>query len=188
MDRRRFLRAAAAAGVPVALAGCTDDGDGSDGGDGGGGDGGTSPTDTDEPTPTPTDAEEPTQTDGETASPADEETPTETDTESPTATGTPTPEPDMEVTVAPGGSLEFEPESFTISAGDTVLWTWDGSGHNVKPDGIPDESDWSGTPGDNLKTYGSGYTYVHTFEMTGSYDYKCVPHQSNGMRGSFTVE
>jgi plastocyanin len=69
-----------------------------------------------------------------------------------------------------------------------VLWIWDGSGHNVKPDGIPPRSDWSGTPGGRVETFGSGYRYSHTFETPGQYDYLCVPHQSSGMRASFTVE
>jgi plastocyanin len=186
MERRRFLRAAAAAGIPVALAGCTNDG-------GDGSDGGASPTDTDEPTPSPTDGMgttsdqmTPTATDTPTESPTPTDEPTPT--ESPTPEPTPTPVPDMEVTVAPDGNLRFDPDSFTISAGDTVLWTWDGSGHNVKPDGIPSDADWTGTPGDNLTTYGSGYSYVYTFDVPGSYDYKCIPHQSSGMTASFTVE
>ncbi|WP_254831619.1 plastocyanin/azurin family copper-binding protein [Haloglomus salinum] len=183
MERRRFLRAAAAAGIPVTLAGCTNDG-----GDGGG-DGGSTPTATYEPTATPTEAMG-TTSDQMTPTATDTATPTDkpTATESPTPTGTPTPVPDMEVTVAPSGNLRFDPASFTISAGDTVLWTWDGSGHNVKPDGIPSDADWTGTPGDNLTTYGSDYSYVYTFDIPGSYDYKCIPHQSSGMTASFTVE
>src|SRR5262249_37206501 len=37
----------------------------------------------------------------------------------------------VEVTVAPGGSLTFDPSTVNISVGDTVRWTWDGNGHSV---------------------------------------------------------
>lgn len=182
MDRRRFLRAAAAAGVPVALAGCTDDG-------GDGSDGGATPTDTDEPTPSPTegmgttsDQMTPTATE---AGGTDEPTDSPTATDEPTPTPTATPQPDQRVTVAPDGRLRFDPASFTISAGDTVLWEWQGSGHNVSPGSQPSDADWSG---DDESLYSSGHTYVYTFDVPGQYEYHCDPHQSSGMRGSFTVE
>jgi plastocyanin len=183
MDRRRFLRAAAAAGVPVALAGCTGDG----------GDGGTEPTATDEPTATPTDEpmDSPTATDEPMDSPTatDEPTATETPTatEEPTPTATATPEPDQRVVVAPDGRLRFDPETFSIGTGDTVLWEWASGGHNVSPDdgGQPSGADWAG---EDEQLYSEGHTYSHTFEVAGDYEYKCQPHQSAGMVGSFTVE
>ena len=36
-----------------------------------------------------------------------------------------------DVTVGPNGSLSFSPDPITISAGDTVKWTWANGGHNV---------------------------------------------------------
>lgn len=123
-------------------------------------------------------------------------TSTETATDTPTETETATDEPtataevDMTVTVAPGGSLRFDPDSFTISAGDTVRWEWDSAGHNLKydDDAVPDGTSWNGTEGSRTTTYGSDHVHVHTFETTGTYDYYCVPHRGSGMRGSFTVE
>ena len=112
-------------------------------------------------------------------------TPTATPTAKETATGTPTPEPDMTVAVAPGGNLRFDPETFTVAAGDTVQWVWESPGHNVSPGSVPSGSDWQGKDAD---TYGEGTTYAHTFEVTGEYEYHCQPHQSVGMVGSFTVE
>lgn len=35
------------------------------------------------------------------------------------------------VTVAPGGSLTFDPASVTIRTGGTVRWVWGASGHTV---------------------------------------------------------
>jgi len=122
----------------------------------------------------------------ETATDTETETPTETATDEPTAT----PEADMTVTVGPGGSLRFDPESFTISAGDTVHWVWDSAGHNLKynDDAVPDGTSWTGTEGSRTTTYGSDHVHSNTFETTGTYDYYCVPHRGSGMRGSFTVE
>jgi plastocyanin len=184
MDRRHFLRAAAAAGIPVALAGCTGDGDD-------GGDGDATPTATDEPMDTPTATDEPTGTPTATDEPMGTPTATDEPTDSPTATAEPTPtptatpEPDQRVTVAPDGRLRFDPESFTIAAGDTVLWEWVASGHNVSPESQPDGADWAGDDG---SLYSSGYLYSNTFETAGEYRYHCDPHQGSGMVGSFTVE
>ena len=139
-------------------------------------------TATDSPTPSATDTATPTDaTDTPTA------TGEPTDSPTPTEEPTPTPQPDAEVVVGPDGALRFEPRSFTIAAGDTVRWTWDSGGHNVSPaDGRqPEGANWTGK---DESLYSSGTTYVHTFEVTGSYEYHCDPHQTAGMTGSFTVE
>ena len=92
-------------------------------------------------------------------------------------------------TVAVGdGGLNFSPESFTVSVGDTVEWSWAAGGHNVVPDEIPDGSDWSGSEGAPSETLDEGATHRHTFETAGEYSYYCNPHQGAGMTGSFTVE
>ncbi|MBO4248706.1 halocyanin [Halomicrobium sp. IBSBa] len=168
MDRRDYLAALVTAPV-VGLTGCA-------------GDGGTTDTPSaTETTLTATDTPTPTATDTPT------DTPTATDTPTPTPTDTPTATPTVAqtVTVAPEGRLRFSPESFEISAGETVRWVWQAGGHNVAPDTTPEESDWSGTPGTD--TYASGYTHVYTFETTGTYEYYCVPHRGSGMTASFEV-
>jgi plastocyanin len=106
-------------------------------------------------------------------------------TPTPTPTDDSTPEPAQRVVVAPEGQLRFDPETFSIAAGDTVLWEWDGGGHNVSPGSQPSDADWSG---DDEELYSSGHTYTYTFEVTGEYEYHCDPHQGSGMVGSFTVE
>lgn len=132
----------------------------------------------------------PTETEAGMDTPTESPTATESPTPTETPTATPTPQPDMTVEVGPEGRLRFNPETFEIGAGDTVLWVWRSGGHNVKPESgaIPSGSDWTGSPGDGLETYSQGYQYAHTFEVTGTYEYKCNPHQSSGMRGSFTVQ
>ena len=37
----------------------------------------------------------------------------------------------VDVTVGPGGAFTFDPDTVNISVGDTVRWTWAGSGHSV---------------------------------------------------------
>jgi len=179
VNRRRYLQALAG-GVAAGLAGCSGGSDGTPA---------TSLTPTpDESTSTPT----PTRTATDTATPTPESeataTPSPTATASPTPTPTPLPEVAAEVVVGPDASFRFDPETVEVSTGDTVRWLWDSPGHNVKPDGIPDESDWSGTPGEAFDTFGAGHVYAHTFEVAGRFDYKCNPHQSQGMVGAVLVE
>lgn len=185
MDRRRFLTALATV-TALGSAGCSSSG------------GEPSPTDsptatqgdgsTDTPTPTPTPAPEMSPTDTPTEAGTDTATATAEQTETPTPTPTPRPEVAADVTVAADGQFKFAPETVTVSTGETVRWTWAAGGHNVKPENTPADSDWTGTPGERSKTFGEGYVYTHTFEVTGRFDYICVPHQSLGMKGTVVVE
>jgi plastocyanin len=105
----------------------------------------------------------------------------------PTATATPTPTPvaaDQVVTVGPDGSFSFEPETFELATGETVLWVWDSSGHNMVVGVAPDGSDWSG---DSADVYGDGHRHTHSFRTAGEYEYYCDPHRNLGMTGSFVV-
>jgi len=171
-SRRQFV-AALTAGVTGALAGC------------GGSDSGT-PTEESTPTAnemaTETDDGMATETDGDMVTETDSGTATETDD----GMGTVTPEPVAQTVAVGADGLRFSPRSFEIDAGDTVLWEWDAGGHNVKPDSIPDGSDWSGTAGSG--TFGSGHTYSYTFDVAGDYSYYCAPHRSADMKGSFVVK
>ena len=167
MERRRYLRGLAAAGV-VSVAGCTENGNDSGNGNTGNGDDGESTATDADGEATDTDA------DGEsTATDAGEE-----------STETPPSNPDQRVAVGANG-LNFEPEAFEISAGDTVLWEWEGSGHNIAVESQPTDADWPGE--DEEFGYSEGHTHSHTFEVAGDYEYICEPHQGNGMEGRFTV-
>ena len=159
MERRRYLRGLVAAGV-VSVAGCTSDDseNGSENGDSGG-------DDTDTPTETEADM--------------DTDTPTEA-----ASTETPPSDPDQRVAVGANG-LNFEPDSFEISVGDTVLWEWVDGGHSVAPESQPDGADWPGEAEEF--SYSEGHTHSYTFEVAGEYEYYCQPHQSSGMVGGFTV-
>ena len=176
MERRRYLRGIAAAGV-VSVAGCTGNGNDSGNGNTGNGDDGESTATDADGESTDTDADE-----ESTATDADgESTDMDADGES---TETPPSNPDQRVAVGANG-LNFEPEAFEISAGDTVLWEWEGSGHNIAVESQPSDADWPGE--DEEFGYSDGHTHSYTFEVAGDYEYFCEPHQSNGMEGGFTV-
>ena len=91
------------------------------------------------------------------------------------------------VTVGPGGSLVFEPETIQVTPGMTIEWTWDSDNHNIVVDSQPDGANWEGTEGDATVTYDTGHTYSHTFETLGTYEYACEPHRTAGMLGSVEV-
>lgn len=162
MNRRTFL-GAVGVGLVVPLAGCGGDGEGS-------------PTATPTPEATPTD---------EPATATPTPTPTETATPTPTPTATPA-RADQVVDVA-DGDFRFAPDSFEIATGQTVLWVWQSSNHNIVPNSIPDGSDWGGTEGGADTTYERGHELASTFTTPGEYTYYCDPHRSAGMTGSFTV-
>lgn len=177
--RRRMVLTRGAALATLGLAGCTS------------GDNTPTQAPTDTPASTPTQGAgtvSPTGSPPDTAT-TDREPTTKTsspdETSPDTPTSSPTPAPDQEVSVGPGFS--FEPATFEIPTGGTVLWIWEARGHNVKPSNTPSEADWTGTPGGEFETFDGGHTYWYTFEVPGEYDYYCAPHRSSGMTGSFSV-
>ena len=184
MNRRQLLRLSGAA-LATAIAGCGQGDETDQPADGGDATPTASPTETpadDAETPTVTPTPEPTPT----ATPDPDATPTETPT--PTATQTPMPTPrQADQVVAVGDSaLSFAPDIFEISTGETVVWVWRSSGHNVRPESTPSGSDFSGHPLD-AELYDEGHEFSFTFETPGEYEYYCNPHRSAGMTGSFTV-
>jgi len=98
----------------------------------------------------------------------------------------------VDVTVSPGGALEFSPSDLVIDLGDTVRWTWDVGFHTVTSGepGAPDGAFRSGDP------EGPGTVYEVVFDQAlldafpmidNVYPYHCEPHGSVGMVGSVTV-
>jgi plastocyanin len=97
----------------------------------------------------------------------------------------------VDVTVAPGGSLTFDPSTVNISVGDTVRWTWAASGHSVTsgPPCVADSqycspNDMNCSPGTVSNT---GFVYQHTFTNSGTYSYHCLVHCVFGMTGVVNV-
>ncbi|WP_256288023.1 plastocyanin/azurin family copper-binding protein [Halobellus inordinatus] len=90
------------------------------------------------------------------------------------------------VTVGPGGSLVFEPgtsEPLQIAPGTTVEFVWDSDNHNIVVESQPDGANWEGhEPIEN-----TGFTYTHTFDTLGTYEYYCEPHRTAGMVATIEV-
>ncbi len=130
-----------------------------------------------------------------------------------TETGTPTGADGNETATGDGGqvgqthtvdmndNLEFVPADITIEPGDTIEWVNVGSvGHTVTAyrDGIPEEAEYFASGDfdseDAARSNASagdipgGESYSHTFDIVGTYDYFCIPHEGAGMVGSVSVE
>lgn len=88
--------------------------------------------------------------------------------------------------VTANGNNTFTPADITINVGETVVWANAAGFHNVNgslatypnnPEGFT-----NGAPS------GDAWTFSHTFNTPGVYDYRCDPHATQGMVGTVTVE
>ena len=82
------------------------------------------------------------------------------------------------------GDLYFSPQNVSINTGDTVLWTWVGSGlyfHNSTGPGVPPL--WA-----SASTGTAGYQFSYSFTAAGTYAYVCTYHSFYGMTGSVSVQ
>lgn len=76
----------------------------------------------------------------------------------------------------------FTPNTGTIQLGDTVIFQWMDGFHTTTSTAVPagaatwDQALNSSTP-----------TYMYIPTVAGTYSYKCIPHESMGMTGTFTV-
>lgn len=105
-----------------------------------------------------------------------------------------------DATVRMPGDFRFVPGRLTVDAGTTVTWVNEGDvGHSVTADadsipagaeyfasgGVDSEAAARNRAGGDL--IGPDEQYTHTFEVTGTYEYVCVPHESSGMVGTVDV-
>jgi plastocyanin len=144
----------------------------------------------------------------ETATPTENGTATGTPSGNATATGTAT---GTDTGGGRGGGttrtvdmtdeLIFDPDEITVEAGDTVVWENVGEiGHSVTAyeDEIPNGADfWAAGGFDREDAARSAYpergnvaggeSYQHTFEVVGTHEYFCIPHESVGMLGAVEV-
>ena len=91
-----------------------------------------------------------------------------------------------EVIVGPGGDLVFSPgtdEALQITPGTTVEFVWESDNHNIVVDSQPDDAGWEG----HEEIENTDFTYEHTFETLGTYEYYCAPHETAGMVGTIEV-
>ena len=96
----------------------------------------------------------------------------------------------VDVAVGQGGNV-FVPDTVNISVGDTVRWTWAGSGHSVTS-GHPCAADSQYCSPDDMNCFPGvlsnvGTVYQHTFTQPGAYSYHCLVHCVIGMIGSVNV-
>ncbi|RDI71151.1 plastocyanin/azurin family copper-binding protein [Halopelagius longus] len=90
------------------------------------------------------------------------------------------------VAVGPDGELVFSPGTdspLQITPGTTVEFVWESDNHNVVVDSQPDDASWEGhEPIEN-----SGFSFSSTFDVLGTYEYHCDPHETAGMVGTIEV-
>ena len=110
-------------------------------------------------------------------------------------------QPDYDIGMSSSAFLpqdEFEPR-----VGEPVVWRNTGSrAHTVTAyeSGIPENATYFASGGFESEQaardawferggggIAGGETYEHTFEVPGTYNYVCIPHEPTGMVGNFTV-
>lgn len=77
----------------------------------------------------------------------------------------------------------FDPEDLGITPDTTVQFVWATDTHNVVVRDQPDGAGWEG----HEAIEDAGAEYQHTFEVPGSYEYVCEPHDAQGMEGTLQV-
>lgn len=88
----------------------------------------------------------------------------------------------IQITVGPSNSLTFSPASVSAVVDDTIQWVWASGSHTTTSTSIPSGAlTWNAII-DNSST---GFSYKIT--TPGTYNYKCIPHESNGMIGTIEV-
>jgi plastocyanin len=108
----------------------------------------------------------------------------------PAVSGAPSaPSTTVDVTVGP--DLAFHPGTVNVSVGDTVRWTWLGSGHSVTS-GDPCTANGQFCSPNNMNcgqcvTSNIGFVYQFTFAQAGSFSYFCCSHCDLGMTGVVNV-
>ena len=79
--------------------------------------------------------------------------------------------------------FSFVPDEIEVEVGTTVTWEWGTNTHNIEVREQPDDADWPGEP----DIYDEGHEYSYTFEVPGTYEYVCVPHEAQDMFGTIIV-
>jgi plastocyanin len=100
-------------------------------------------------------------------------------------------------------AVAFEPATITVDAGEEVVWYNNSArAHSITAyeGGIPGNADYFATGGYDSEAAAreawdgmhgaitNGQRYAHTFEVPGTYNYFCIPHERGGMVGQVVVE
>lgn len=78
----------------------------------------------------------------------------------------------------------FVPNELTVPVGTEVTWEWRTVNHNIVPTSQPEDADWDGHPA----VMDPEHEYSHTFDIPGTYEYVCEPHENQGMVGTLHVQ
>ena len=94
-------------------------------------------------------------------------------------------EDEVTVDVGAGDGLAFGPAAVWVDPGTTIIWEWTGEGgaHNV----VPEEGEAGFEHPDTVDEEGYTYEYEVTEEDAGITNYKCEPHEGQGMKGGVAV-
>lgn len=74
----------------------------------------------------------------------------------------------------------FDAADITVEPGTTVTWVQNGNNPHTT-------TSYDGLWDSGLLPGGSGQTFSFTFDEPGTYEYYCIPHESQGMVGTVTV-
>jgi plastocyanin len=86
----------------------------------------------------------------------------------------------VHVILANDGTLTFEPGSLNVMVGDTIVWEWTSGFHTTTSLTIP-----GGAASWDAPLTSADPNFVYVVGVAGTYNYKCTPHESMGMTGSF---
>jgi plastocyanin len=105
-----------------------------------------------------------------------------------------------EVRIDMTNGLVFDPDDVTVTPGTTVTWeTVESVPHSVTAyeDDIPEDAAYFASGGfesedaaranESAGLVDEGETYSHTFQVEGTHEYFCIPHESAGMLGTVEV-
>lgn len=106
-----------------------------------------------------------------------------------------------ERTIEMTDDLKFDPANPKVRVGGTVIWENIGSvKHTVTAyqDRIPDDAAYFASGGFDTEEAArdaypdkgdipEGESYEHTFEVKGTYEYFCIPHEDAGMTGTIEI-
>ena len=79
-------------------------------------------------------------------------------------------------------NFQFSPSSLNVVVGDVVKFVWVSGFHTTTSTSVP-----SGANTWDAPIQSPGQTFSYTMLKAGTYNYKCTPHASGGMIGSFTA-
>lgn len=70
-----------------------------------------------------------------------------------------------------------------ITPGTTVNFVWETASHNINVLSQPEDANWEG----HMPVENTGFETSHTFDIEGTYEFQCDPHQGLGMVGTIEV-